>query len=175
MASAPRRSPTRSANEPAARERTVAHGRLGLDQLGAADLALGLEAGGLAFGVFEGHQAGGTLGAVGHDGAEILAVLPSQLRQQAAALLHVDEPLGVVLPPLDLVTQRARHIGQLDGGGEQAVVVALERPAPRQQGAGPAEQVQGPAVAGGVQQVKRLEGRIAVGGRVGQAVLFQAE
>ena len=51
---------------------------------------------------------------------QVLAVLAPQLGQQAPALLHVDQALRVVLPALDLVAQRARQVGQLDGGGGQA-------------------------------------------------------
>ena len=106
---------------------------------------------------------------------QVLAVLATQLGQQAPALLHVDEALRIVLPPLDLVAQGARQVGHLDGGSGQTGVVALEGLAAGQRGAGPAEQFQGPALAGGVEQFQCLECGVAVGGGVGQSVLLHAQ
>ncbi len=54
-------------------------------------------------------------------------------------------------------------------------MVALERPAVGQRTAGPAEQVDGSPLAGGVDQLQRLERGVAVGRGVGQAVLLQTQ
>ncbi len=82
---------------------------------------------------------------------------------------------GIVLPALDLVAQAAGQVGQLHGGGGQTGVRARERLASGQGGAGAAEQVHGSPLAGGVDQLERLERCVAVGRGVGQAVLLQAQ
>ncbi len=108
-------------------------------------------------------------------GGQVLAVLAPQLGQEPAAFLHVDQALGVVVPPLDLVAQRARQVRQLDGGRGQARVVALEGLAAGQRAAGTTEQVEGPALAAGVDELHGTERRVAVGRGVRQAILLPAE
>ena len=175
MASAPRRSPTRSAKEPAARARTA---RTAASASASSAQRRSRSACSRAASPSASSSATSRAApsrAEGHDGGQVLAVLAPQLGQQTAALLHVDEALRIVLPPFDLVAQRAGQVGQLDGGGGQAGVVALEGLAAGQRGAGAAEEVEGSALAGGIEQVQRLESGVAVGGGVGQAVLLQAQ
>ena len=175
MASAPSRSPTSLAKDLAARARTERTAASASASSLLPHLAFGLQAGGLALGVLQRSQPKGALLSVGHDGRQVLAVLAPQLGQQAPALLHVDEPLRVVLPALDLVAQGAGQVGQLDGGGGQAARVALERLAAGQGATGATEQVDRPALAGGVDQLQRLERGVTVGGGVGQPILLEPQ
>ena len=96
---------------------------------------------------------------------------PSRRRRSCTSI----EPLRIVLPALDLVAQGAGQVGDLDGGRGQTGVVALEGLPAGQRATGATEQVDGPALARRVDQLQCLERGIAVGRRVGQAVLFQPE
>ena len=119
MARATRRSPTRSPNAPAAWARVARTASSASASSRRRRSCSRLQTGRLALGILERGQPGRAFAAVGHHRAQVLAVLAPQLAEQPAALLDLGEALRIVLPSLDLVTQRARHVGQLDRGRGQ--------------------------------------------------------
>ena len=107
---------------------------------------------------------------------QVLAVLAPQLGQQAAALLHLGEAGRVVLPALDLVAQRAGHVGQLDARRSQPVAVGVEDARTGERRGGPRQQVERAALARRrIERQGRTERGLAVGRGVGQAVLLEPQ
>ena len=175
MASVARRSPTSRPNSPAARARTA---RTAVSASPAPRTAarLGLQPGRLTLGVEQGGQPLLPLAPELHDGTEVVAVLAPQLRQEAPALLDKAQALRVVLPALELVAQRPRHVGQVDGCPVQALAVGVESLPARQGSTGAPEDVEGPALGpGGVDQLHGGERSLAIGRRIGQTVLLPAQ
>ena len=145
MASAPRRSPTSRPNAPAARARVGAHGRLGLAPARRGAGRARPAGGPPRLRRRRGRRAGPhPPGRRPSRPCRSSPYLRRSSARQSPPLLHLRQAVRIVLPPLDLVAQRAGHVRQLDRRRGQPLAVFVEGLAARQRPGGAPEQRRAP-------------------------------